>query len=271
MKLAILANAQAKEEWLSKPGGNAELSWASSLDELCSMQADAWFDLDFDYVAGGGPNATGNLIRTTQAGETDEGNDVVNTVNEGDLSGANGVGIIYGINDRISKLASIQGPVFINSVIQPLIDSEFSAASTEDAQFIRINAWPTFLQRPLIEVAIADPFAETTVREVFQALGWKHWIVPDVPGMISPRVIAMIINEAYYTLQEEVSTKEEIDTAMKLGTNYPYGPFEWSNKIGLRNIHALLTALSKTDMRYLPCEKLKQDAGAALVTNRKQG
>ena len=49
---------------------------------------------------------------------------------------------------------------------------------------------------------------------------------PDIPGFISARVVSMIINEAYFALEEEVSSKEEIDTAMKLGTNYPYGPFD---------------------------------------------
>ncbi|HET9052883.1 MAG TPA: 3-hydroxyacyl-CoA dehydrogenase family protein [Cyclobacteriaceae bacterium] len=160
--------------------------------------------------------------------------------------------------ERVKKLAGIQAPVFINSVVLPLLDNDLSASSG-DGQFIRINAWPTFLQRELTEVAIADPFAETTVREVFNALGWKCRIVPDVAGMISPRVIAMIINEAYFTLQAGVSSKEEIDTAMKLGTNYPFGPFEWSHRIGLKRIHELLATLSKTDKRYQPSEKLIQD------------
>ena len=43
----------------------------------------------------------------------------------------------------------------------------------------------------------------------------------------------MIINEAYFTWEAGTSTKEEIDIAMKLGTGYPYGPFEWGEKIGL--------------------------------------
>jgi 3-hydroxybutyryl-CoA dehydrogenase len=82
------------------------------------------------------------------------------------------------------------------------------------------------------------------VNEIFSVLGWKHKMVPDIPGLISARVIAMVINEAYYTLQEQVSTKEEIDIAMKLGTNYPFGPFEWSSIIGLNNIYQLLTKMS---------------------------
>jgi 3-hydroxybutyryl-CoA dehydrogenase len=75
-----------------------------------------------------------------------------------------------------------------------------------------------------------------------------------VPGFITARVIAMIINEAWFALEEGVSTKEEIDTAMKLGTNYPYGPFEWGKEIGLKNIHALLDKLSKLNPRYSPAE-----------------
>jgi 3-hydroxybutyryl-CoA dehydrogenase len=156
----------------------------------------------------------------------------------------------------IHKLARITGPVFINSVTEALIDSEHLAAAQENCQLIRINAWPTFLKRDITELCIADPFDESTVKEVFRQLGWKYRIVPDVPGMISPRVVAMIINEAYFTLQAGVSTKEEIDTAMKLGTNYPYGPFEWAEKIGLNRIKTLLQTLSKTDTRYLPAENL---------------
>ena len=56
------------------------------------------------------------------------------------------------------------------------------------------------------------------------------------PGFITARVIAMIINEAFFALQENVSSKEEIDTAMRLGTNYPYGPFEWTKLIGIDKI-----------------------------------
>lgn len=66
----------------------------------------------------------------------------------------------------------------------------------------------------------------------------------------------MIINEAYFTLGESVSSENEIDIAMKLGTNYPYGPFEWARLIGLRNIHSLLEKLTQEDIRYLPAPRL---------------
>jgi 3-hydroxybutyryl-CoA dehydrogenase len=89
-------------------------------------------------------------------------------------------------------------------------------------------------------------------------LDLSYRIVADVAGMVSGRILAMIINEAYYTLQEDVSTKEEIDTAMKLGTNYPFGPFEWSEFIGLENIYDLLNKLSRSDNRYMPAAAMKE-------------
>jgi 3-hydroxybutyryl-CoA dehydrogenase len=80
--------------------------------------------------------------------------------------------------------------------------------------------------------------------------------------MVSGKIISMIVNEAYFALEDEVSTKEEIDIAMKSGTNYPYGPFEWSKKIGLNNIYTLLQKLSTTDKRYTPSSLLIKEAAA---------
>jgi 3-hydroxybutyryl-CoA dehydrogenase len=70
----------------------------------------------------------------------------------------------------------------------------------------------------------------------------------------------MIINEAYFTVGEEVSSKREIDIAMKLGTNYPLGPFEWADKIGLSNIYKLLLKLSSIGTRYTIAPLLEKEA-----------
>ncbi|MCW3087600.1 MAG: hypothetical protein JWQ78_986, partial [Sediminibacterium sp.] len=78
-------------------------------------------------------------------------------------------------------------------------------------------------------------------------------------GMIAARVIAMIINEAYFGLGDGISTRGDIDTAMKLGTNYPYGPFEWSEKIGLKKIYALLKKLNETSIRYVIAPALENE------------
>lgn len=154
-------------------------------------------------------------------------------------------------DERIKQLSSfLPKPVFVNSAVNTL---------TEISQpFIRINAWPTFLKRNICEIVV-DENQKIIVKEILDNLGWSFQSVPDVAGMISARIIAMIINEAYYTFEDGVSSKKEIDIAMKLGTNYPFGPFEWSEKIGLKNIYDLLLQLSKTDSRYTICQSLKKE------------
>jgi 3-hydroxybutyryl-CoA dehydrogenase len=154
--------------------------------------------------------------------------------------------------ERTSQLKKLLlKPVIVNAVA-------FTTKSI-DANFIRINAWPTLLQRSITEIAVRDGFDISIIAYIFDQLQWQYQVVPDIAGMITARVIAMIINEAYFTLGAEVSSKEEIDTAMKLGTNYPYGPFEWSGKIGLKRIYELLKELSRTDARYAVAPSLEKD------------
>ena len=124
--------------------------------------------------------------------------------------------------------------------------------------FIRINGWNTFLKRPVVEAAAYNTELKAKAEELFLNLGRKTEWVADITGFITPRVVAAIINEAFFALEEKVSTREEIDIAMKTGTNYPYGPFEWSEKIGLSAVYSVLMALSKEQSRYQPSILLKQ-------------
>ena len=156
-------------------------------------------------------------------------------------------------NNNLAEFESLKKPIFINSVVQTLAD----LVAPENVY--RINGWPTFLKRCVWEIAttITPPnWANENVESVFKALSIKINIVKDEPGFISARIIAMIINEGYLAVEDNVSSKAEIDTAMKLGTNYPYGPFEWAKLIGLNNILALLQKLNSTDTRYLPSQLL---------------
>ncbi|HET6253780.1 MAG TPA: 3-hydroxyacyl-CoA dehydrogenase family protein [Puia sp.] len=123
--------------------------------------------------------------------------------------------------------------------------------------FIRINGWPGMLERGIHELVVPDPEVAVRVEEIYDKLGWAYRVTPDIPGMITARVLAALINEAWYTWQEGVSSKEEIDTAMKLGTNYPLGPFEWGERIGLDQVVGLLKVMSRTDTRYIPADSLE--------------
>ncbi|GGQ62420.1 3-hydroxyacyl-CoA dehydrogenase [Streptomyces flaveolus] len=67
---------------------------------------------------------------------------------------------------------------------------------------------------------------------LFQALGKKVSVIGDVPGMIVARTVARIIDLAVEAVAKGVATAEDIDTAMRLGVNYPLGPLEWSRRLG---------------------------------------
>jgi 3-hydroxybutyryl-CoA dehydrogenase len=145
---------------------------------------------------------------------------------------------------RINMLQQfLPKPVIINSV-EHVLDDIYPS-------FVRINAWNGFLSSPIVE-ASAEQDQKEKAEKLFSFFNKTIEWLPDQPGFVTPRVISMIVNEAYLALQEGVSTRQEIDTAMKLGTNYPYGPFEWSEKIGLQNIASLLNTLSAEQPRYTP-------------------
>jgi 3-hydroxybutyryl-CoA dehydrogenase len=141
--------------------------------------------------------------------------------------------------------------IIINSVSHTLSDL--------NADVVRINGWKTFLSGKLVEAAAMSQEKMKVIEQVFSTFGRSIEWVDDQPGFVTPRVVAMIINEAYFALAEGVSTREEIDTAMKLGTNYPYGPFEWAEKIGVKNVAALLSKLAEINPRYQPAALLSSE------------
>jgi 3-hydroxybutyryl-CoA dehydrogenase len=146
-------------------------------------------------------------------------------------------------------------PIFI-SAVQGTLKEHHSPINV-----VRMNGWANMLAKPLIE-CVADSTVQIRAEEILDRLNKKVEWVPDEPGMVSPRVIAMIVNEAWYALEEGVSSGDDIDIAMQLGTNYPYGPLTWGDKIGLKKIVSLLTRLKQQNPRYEVAESLVKEAEA---------
>jgi 3-hydroxybutyryl-CoA dehydrogenase len=121
----------------------------------------------------------------------------------------------------------------------------------------RFNAWPGFLESSVLEFTTL-PEHRTAFEQWLKGLGWGYQAVQDIPGLIRPRVLAMIINEACFAFGEGVSSKVEIDLAMKFGTNYPMGPFEWAGRIGTEQLVQLLETLAITDPIYNPAPQIRQ-------------
>lgn len=149
--------------------------------------------------------------------------------------------------ERMSVYLSNNKPVLIGSVVQTLQDLDVQ----HQQPVARFNHWPGFINRSVVELSVHES-QQHLFAAFFTQLSVTPHITADVPGFVSARTVSMIINEAFLTRQENVSTEDEIDTAMQLGTGYPMGPFAWSKQIGLMRIAALLQKLAATDARYQP-------------------
>lgn len=134
-----------------------------------------------------------------------------------------------------------------------LLTSSVTVSTSEQATWIRsrnrlvgISALPTLLSNQLIELAPGVATARAAVSrasDFFSRLGKAVAVVQDRIGMVMPRILCMLINEASFALMEEIASPADLDEAMKLGTSYPHGPIEWAGKIGVRQVVSVLRAL----------------------------
>ena len=136
--------------------------------------------------------------------------------------------------------------VVVSSVCRSLLESVSETSLEPECFLFGCNGLPNFLSRSVLEVTAYDPNEQQYLAAALTKKEIPFYFVADQVGMVTPRVICKIINEAYFLLQEGGASQADIDISMKLGTNYPYGPFEWTQLIGIKNVYQVLEAMQRT-------------------------
>jgi 3-hydroxybutyryl-CoA dehydrogenase len=151
--------------------------------------------------------------------------------------------------------------VFLNTAKISLGELAHSVNHDMACTVFGFNGLPTLFNRPVLELAVWQEKDLTLLKNICGNLSSEFMVVDDRVGLATPRVICMIINEAYYTVQEGTASRDDIDMAMKSGTNYPFGPFEWSRRIGIKHVYEVLEAVydDTKDERYKICPLLKKE------------
>ncbi|MCV2351162.1 3-hydroxyacyl-CoA dehydrogenase [Paucibacter sp. Y2R2-4] len=112
---------------------------------------------------------------------------------------------------------------------------------------LAVMDWPVAPDRmdalALVFAPRSSAAAQAAVADIWRALGWEPLLLRDAPGLVVARTVAMLVNEGADAVWQGVCEAEGADLAMKLGVNYPAGPFEWLALLGAEPVVELLDGL----------------------------
>ncbi|HXW66834.1 MAG TPA: 3-hydroxyacyl-CoA dehydrogenase family protein [Thermoplasmata archaeon] len=153
--------------------------------------------------------------------------------------------------------------------------TQIAQGLADPGRLVGLHFFNPVLQMPLVELIpghTSRPEVVERARAFAVRLGKTVVTSRDTPGFVTTRALAVLLNEAAWMLFEGVATKEDIDTAYKLGFRHPMGPFELADLVGLDTALAILDVLwdGFRDPRYRACP-LWRTLVAAGKLGRKSG
>lgn len=162
----------------------------------------------------------------------------------------------------------------VTCVVTPLGVDASTCAVTESLDPTRTVAVDTSSgckgRRTIMTTPVTDPGHRDAVHALLAADGTPVTVIRDSPGFIAQRIIAMIVNVSCNIAQQRIAAPGDIDTAVKLGLNYPKGPLELGDEVEPERVLRILRGLSQCygDPRYRPSPWLVRRAnlGVSLLT-----
>jgi 3-hydroxybutyryl-CoA dehydrogenase len=159
-------------------------------------------------------------------------------------------------------------------VVTPLGHDATTAALAEGLDPTRTVALETVFdpsrRRVLMTTSVTTPAMRDAAHGLLAADGVPVSIIHDSPGFIAQRVVAMIVNLGCDIAQQRIAAPADIDLAVPMGLNYPFGPLSWGDKLGAATVLTILERLHAFygDPRYRPSPWLKRRAwlGVSLLT-----
>ncbi|WP_419880796.1 3-hydroxyacyl-CoA dehydrogenase [Peribacillus sp. B-H-3] len=152
--------------------------------------------------------------------------------------------------------------------------TEIAAFTKRPDKVIAMHFFNPVHKMPLVEIVkgleTSDETAEA-IRRTAERMGKETVVVNEFPGFVTSRISALVGNEAFLMLQEGIGTAEEIDKAIKFGLNYPMGPFELGDLVGLdTRLNNLNYLHSRLGEKFRPAPLLIQYVKAGRL-GRKSG
>lgn len=181
------------------------------------------------------------------------------------------VGALADTRQTIEALESVlsDGAVLLTACLA-VSATEIASFASRPERVVGFAALPPLDGSSLFEVArgvhTSDDALAAAVAFV-ESLGRPAVEVNDQVGLVLPRIVCGLINEAAFALGEGVAEAEAIDTAMRLGMNFPRGPLAWGDLIGLDAVLAVIDGLQRVyrEDRYRPASLLRQKVLAGQV------